>query len=49
MTVRGKPVETVSISEALKKFMNCFKNLGIAHNGRVFLIFELFYPVLFVK
>ena len=40
MTVHGKPVDTVSISEALSKFMNFLKNLGnvvlIAHNGRVF-------------
>ena len=29
MTVHGKPVDTVSISEALSKFMNFLKNLGM--------------------
>ena len=52
MTVHGKPVETVSISEALSYFMNFLINLGNvvlnAHNGRVFFIFGL-YTMLFVR
>ena len=52
MTVHGKPVETVSITEAVSKFMYFFKNLGndfIAHNGSVFDFRVLSYAIRKVK